>query len=120
MSTPTVGLPWTTGSVDDITTYIRLANANAEALAGGAKTDRLVSAAGSTAAFNDNITAQTTAGAFSVSLPAPTTTVQEITVTNIGTNVLTLIGTVSQIVNPTLTPWSSRTIRSNATTLYFI
>jgi hypothetical protein len=40
-------------------------------------------------------------------------------ITNIGPNLLTLTGTVSGEVNPTVPQWSSRTIASNGTILYF-
>ena len=39
-------------------------------------------------------------------------------ITNIGPNLLTLTGTVSGEVNPTVPQWSSRTIASNGTILY--
>jgi FlaA1/EpsC-like NDP-sugar epimerase len=40
-------------------------------------------------------------------------------ITNIGPNLLTLTGTASGEVNPTVPQWSSRTIASNGTILYF-
>jgi hypothetical protein len=73
-----------------------------------------------TAAFNDDIVADTTGGPFALALPAAANVVTQIVVTNVGPNVLTLTGTVSGIVNPTLAQWSSRTIRSTSSILYFV
>lgn len=84
------------------------------------KTKRSISAAGSTAVWNDEIAADTTTASFSLTLPAVCVTAGEIIVTNIGSNALTLTGTVSGIVNPVLFQWSSRTIRSTSTVLYFV
>jgi hypothetical protein len=86
------------------------------------KTRRSISATGSTAAWSDAIEADTTSGAFPIVLPsaASATSTSELTITNIGANTLTLTGTVSGVTNPTLSQWSSRTIRSTGSALYFV
>jgi len=73
-----------------------------------------------TAAFGDDIVADTTGGAFAITLPAASNVTAQIIVTNIGTSLLTLTGTVSGIVNPTLAQWDSRIIRSTASVLFFV
>jgi hypothetical protein len=82
-------------------------------------TERSITAAGSTAAYTDRIVADTTSAAFSLGLPAAASGQLPFVITNIGPNLLTLTGTVSGEVNPTVPQWSSRTIASNGTILYF-
>jgi hypothetical protein len=78
-----------------------------------------ITAAGSTAAYTDRIVADTTSAAFSLRLPAAASGQLPFVITNIGPNLLTHTGTVSGEVKPTVPQWSSRTIASNGTILYF-
>jgi hypothetical protein len=82
-------------------------------------TERSITAAGSTAAYTDRIVADTTSAAFSLRLPAAASGQLPFVITNIGPDLLTLTGTVIGKVNPTVRHWSSRTIASNSTILYF-
>jgi hypothetical protein len=60
-----------------------------------------------------------TASDLTNSLPAAASGQLPFVITKIGPNLLTLTGTVSGEVNPTVPQWSSRTIASNGTILYF-
>jgi hypothetical protein len=82
-------------------------------------TERSITAAGSTAAYTDPIVADTISAAFSLGLPASASGQLSFVITNIGPDLLTLAGTVIGEVNPAIRQWSSRTIASNSTILYF-
>lgn len=61
------------------------------------------------------VSGDTTAGNFSVTLPFDPTQVAnlEVTITNVGTGTLTVTGTVSGSLNPTLAQWHSITVVSD-------
>jgi hypothetical protein len=84
------------------------------------KTKRNISAAGSTAAWNEEIVADTAAAPFAIAAPTVAVNTGEITITNIGANTLTITGTISGVVNPAIPQWSSRTFRTNGSILYFV
>jgi hypothetical protein len=60
--------------------------AAARATLGVALTERSITAAGSSAAYGDRIVADTTSGAFSITLPAASASQEPILITNIGAN----------------------------------
>lgn len=75
---------------------------------------RNVVAAYTPTAADDTIVCDTTGGSFAVTLP-PVAQVQflKLTIVNIGANTVTVTGTVSGSVNPTLAQWKSMTVQSD-------
>lgn len=79
-------------------------------------TTRNVSAATEADVTDDLIVCDTTGGNFAVTLPvAGQVQFLRITILNIGTGTLTVAGTVSGSVNPTLAQWKSMTVQTNGT-----
>lgn len=61
------------------------------------------------------VSADTTAGDIAVTLPVDPSAVQnlEATITNVGANTATVVGTISGVASPTLAQWKSITLMSD-------